>query len=175
MRFMAKLALALLLPAAVMAQVETSTSIRGLVKDPTGAAAPGAKVVARNTGANEERATTSDMTGFYAFPSLVPGTYDIRVSHPGFKNAVVTNRVAEVTQSAQVDVVLQVGEVSESVTVSAAGEELLITSSAEVAGAVSAEFVENIPLNGRDFFDLAVLCPLVSNQSAGNQLSEQHR
>jgi hypothetical protein len=164
--------IALLLPAVLLAQVETSTSIRGLVKDATGAAVPGAKVVVRNTGTNEERTTSTDVTGFYAFPSLVPGTYNVRISHPGFKVAVVTNRVAEVSESAQVDVVLQVGATSDSVTVSAAGEELLITSSAEMGGTISTEFVENIPLNGRDFFDLAVLYPLVSTQGAGNQLSE---
>src|SRR5262245_36762324 len=105
------------------AQVETSTSIRGLITDSTGAAVPGARVTIHNTDTSEERSTTSDSSGSYSFPSVVPGRYDIGVSHSGFKRGDVKNRVAQVSQTAQVDVVLQVGEVSESATVSAEGAE----------------------------------------------------
>src|SRR5271157_3095002 len=119
MRFASAVFLAVLLPAAVMAQVETSTSIRGLVKDSSGALVPGASVTIRNTGTNEERTATTDSSGFYAFPSLLPGTYNVAVTHSGFRRAEVTGRVAEVTESAQVDFVLQLGEASQSVTVSA--------------------------------------------------------
>src|SRR5947209_5425546 len=136
----------LLLPVALLAQVETSTSIRGLVTDPTGAAVPGASVSVRNTETNEERTSSTDATGYYAFPSLIPGTYNVAVQHPGFRRGVVTNRVAEASQSAQVDFKLQLGETSDSVTVSGEGAELLTTTSAEVSGVLSNQMVENIPL-----------------------------
>ncbi|MCS7024019.1 MAG: carboxypeptidase-like regulatory domain-containing protein [Bryobacteraceae bacterium] len=155
----------------LLAQVETSTSIRGLITDPTGAAVPGARVNIRNVATGEERSTLSDSSGFYSFPSVVPGTYDILVSQVGFKRAEVRNRVAQVTQPAQVDVVLQVGETTESVTVSAAGAELLSTTSAEVAGTIVNRLVTELPLNGRNFFDLAVTLPHVSLQSLSPQSS----
>jgi hypothetical protein len=166
---------ALVLPAALIAQVETSTSIRGLVTDPTGAAVPGASVVVRNTETNEERIAGTDATGFYAFPSLIPGTYDVTVSHPGFKRGVVAKRVAEASQSAQVDFALQIGETSDSVTVSGEGAELITTTSAEVAGVITSQMADTIPLNGRDFFDLTAVLPFVSTQSEGNQLSQASR
>jgi len=155
----------------LLAQVETSTSIRGIVTDPSGAAIPGASVSIRNVGTNETRTVSTNDTGFYAFPSVVPGTYDVSVTHPGFKKAEVQNRVAQVTQSAQVDVRLEVGEASEAVTVSAAGAELLSTSTAEISGTIDSRLVNQIPLNGRNFFDLATMLPHVSLQNNGSQLS----
>jgi hypothetical protein len=102
---------------------------------------------------------------------VVPGTYTVLVSHPGFKRAEVTNRMAGVAQVAQVDIALQMGQTSESVTVSAAGAELIDTSSAAVSGTIVAKLVENLPLNGRNFFDLAVTLPNVSLQGIGTQIS----
>lgn len=155
----------------MVAQVDTSTSIRGLITDVTGSAVPGARVTIQNTATAEERSTVSDSSGSYSFPSVVPGRYDISVSHPGFKRGEVKNRMAQVSQPAQVDVALQVGEVSESVTVSAEGAELISTSSAEVAGTIVNKLVENLPLNGRNFFDLATVLPHVSLQNISPQAS----
>jgi hypothetical protein len=157
--------------AGLSAQVETSTSIRGIVTDASGAAVPGAKVFIKNVGTNEERSSSTDGSGFYAFPSVIPGTYNVSVEHPGFKRAEVTNRVAQVSQSAQVDVSLQVGDTAESVTVSAEGAELISTTTAEVAGTIGTKLVDNIPLNGRNFFDLAIVLPHVSLQNLGPQMS----
>jgi hypothetical protein len=162
---------ALLLGATLIAQVETSTAIRGLVTDPAGAAIPGAKITIRNTATGEERSAMADNSGAYSFPSVVPGTYDVIVTHPGFKRGEVKNRVAQVSQTAQVDVSLQIGETSESVTVSAEGAELLSTSSAEVAGTIAERLVQELPLNGRNFFDLAVTLPHVSLQHLSPQSS----
>ena len=167
-----KIVLAVLLPAAMLAQVETSTSIRGLVRDSTGAVVPGAKVTVQNTDTNEERTTATDASGFYAFPSLVPGTYNVVVTHSGFKRAEVASRVAEVTESAQVDFVLQVGEANQSVTVSAAGAEMLTTTSTEIGSTINANLVDNIPLNGGDFFALANVMPYVSMQNFTSQMTQ---
>src|ERR1051325_889213 len=92
------------------AQVETSTAIRGLVTDTSGAAIGGAKVTIRNAATGEERSTLSESNGSYSLPSVVPGRYSVNVTHPGFKRAEITDRTAGVAQIAQVDVMLQVGE-----------------------------------------------------------------
>lgn len=160
-----------LLSAVLFAQVETSTAIRGIVTDPSGAAVPDAKILIRNVATGEERSGTSDASGAYSFPSVVPGTYDVVATAPGFKRGEVKNRVAQVTQTAQVDFALQVGETSESVTVSAAGAELLNTASAEVSGTIENKLVQDVPLNGRNFFDLAATLPHVSLQSLSPQAS----
>src|SRR5205823_1349235 len=75
-------------------QVNTSTAIRGLITDSSGAAVASAQVTIRNAATGEEHSTLSDSTGFYSVPSLVPGTYSVSVRHPGFKRAEVTDRVA---------------------------------------------------------------------------------
>src|SRR5262245_59028805 len=102
----------------LFAQVDTQTSIRGLITDPTGGAIPGANVMIRNAAPGETRSASSDASGAYTFPSVPPGTYVITVTHAGFKRSEIRNRVAQVSEPAQVDIVLQVGEVTESVTVS---------------------------------------------------------
>src|SRR4051812_35583879 len=162
---------ALGLVAILPGQVETSTSIRGIVTDASGAAVPGAGVTIRNTATNETRTANTNDSGFYAFPSVIPGTYDVTVSHAGFKKAEVTNRVAQVSESAQVDVALEIGQTNESVTVSAQGAELLSTTTAEIGGVIQNRLVNDTPLNGRNFFDLAIMLPHVSLQNNGSQLS----
>lgn len=164
-------AICIILCSAALAQVETSTSIRGIVTDTSGASIPGAAVTIRNQATNEERKSASDETGFYAFPSVVPGTYTISVTHPGFRRAEIRDRVAQVTLSAQVDITLQVGETTESVVVSAAGAELIATTTAEVGGTINTNLVANVPLNGRNFFDVATFLPHVSLQNLGPQIS----
>jgi hypothetical protein len=171
--FMLRWLLAVLLVATSLlsAQVETDTAVRGLVTDASGSAVPAAVVAIRNVDTGEQRATTTDASDSYSFPSLVPGKYDISTSHPGFKKEEITNRVAQVSQTAQVDFVLQVGEVTENVTVSAAGAELLSTSNAEVAATINSLLTEELPLQGRNFFDAAVNLPHVSLQDLGPQIS----
>jgi len=163
--------LLILAAATALAQVETSTSISGLVRDSSGALVPGATVTIKNQATGAERTAKTNSAGFYVFPSVAPGTYDITVTMEGFKRAEVKDRVAQVTAPAQVDVVLEVGQVTEAVTVSAAGAELISTTTAEVAGTIREELVANLPLMGRNFFDLAALAPGVSPQNLGNQIT----
>lgn len=165
------ISLLILATATAFAQVETSTSISGLVRDSSGALVPGASVTIKNQATGAERTTKTNSAGFYVFPSVAPGTYDITVTMEGFKRAEVKNRVAQVTAPAQVDVILEVGQVTEAVTVSAAGAELISTTTAEVAGTIREELVANLPLMGRNFFDLATLAPGVSPQHLGNQVT----
>src|SRR5579864_1427594 len=91
-----------------IAQVETTTSLRGIVTDASGAVVPGAGVAVKNTGTGQVINATTDGQGSYGFPSLSPGTYSVTVTKPGFKTAVVANRTLVVGEPGEVDVALQV-------------------------------------------------------------------
>ena len=147
------------------AQVETTSALRGIVTDPADAVIPGASVVTKNVNTGETRTLRTNGQGAYSLPSVSPGTYTITVTKNGFKTGVITGRVLEVGQPAEVDVVLQLGSSAQSITVSAAGAELLNTSTGEVSSLVSSRLVQNVPLNGRDFFDLAALTPGATPQN----------
>lgn len=141
------------------AQVETTTRVSGIVTDPSSARVAGASVVIKNQGTGATRETTTDSTGSYSFPSLVPGTYTVTVSAAGFKTQVVKDRVAQVAQPALIDVILELGAATQTVTVSAEGAELLQTGGSEISGNINVKLVQNLPLNGRNLFDLTVLTP----------------
>jgi hypothetical protein len=148
-----------------VAQVETTTAIRGLVSDSSGAFVPGAQVEVRNVNTGEKRTALTNGQGSYSFLSLLPGTYNLTVTRDGFKTGIVENRVIQVGVPAEVDVNLQTGAAAETVTVSAAGSELINTTTAEVSSVVPSTLVANVPLNGRNLFDLAALAPGAVPQS----------
>lgn len=148
-----------MLSTSAAAQVETTASIRGLVSDTSGAIISGAQVEVTNVKTGETRTAATDGSGSYSFLSLSPGTYDVMVQKHGFKTEETVNRVIEVGVPAEVDAVLQPGTASETVTVSAAGDELINTTTAEISSNIPDHLVSNIPLDGRDFFDLAALAP----------------
>jgi len=141
------------------AQVETTSRISGIVTDPTGAVVPGAAVVVKNENTGALRETTTDATGSYSVVSLLPGTYRVTVSMPGFKKAEVTGQVLVVASPARVDITLQVGGQNETVTVSGAGAELITTTTSEVSGTIDQTLVTEIPLKRQNFFDLLILTP----------------
>jgi hypothetical protein len=140
-------------------QVQTTSAITGTVTDPSGAIVVGATITIKNQDTGATRQTTTNVSGYYSFPSVLPGTYTVTARSPGFKEAVVTNRVVREIEGAIVDIVLQLGRVSEKVTVSAQGAELLTPSTAEINETVQSNLVTTIPLNRRDFFDLTSLVP----------------
>jgi len=153
-----------LLAIPMQAQVETTSSISGTVTDSTGAVVGGTAVTVKNQGTGETRNAVTNSTGYYSFLSLSPGTYSITVSMTGFKTVVVSDRVIQVAQPASVDVTLAVGTAAQTVNVSAAGAELISTTSSEISGTINPTLVENLPLNSHNMFDLAVLTPGTSPQ-----------
>src|SRR5690348_11829160 len=163
---LATIACLLVPPSSAKAQVQTTTDISGTVSDPTGAVIPAANVTSKNQNTGAERTTITNGSGFYSFPSLQPGTYTVTVTKSGFKTQVITDRVAEVAQPARVDITLAIGSTAQRVEVSAAGQELINTTTAEIAGTISGRIVSDIPLNGRNFMDLANMTPGSSNQDA---------
>jgi hypothetical protein len=102
---------------------------------------PGASVTLKNQDTGEIRTTMSDAVGTYSLLSIQPGTYAVTVPHEGFQTVEVTDRVAKVGAPAFVDVKLVVGQTSQTITVSAAGADLIDPSSAEVSGAFSQNIV----------------------------------
>lgn len=149
-------------------QIQTTSGIAGNIKDPSGGAIAGAKVVVReqNTGAVHEMISNS--LGYYSFPSLLPGIYTITVEMSGFQTAVVTDRQIQASQPAEVDVTLKLGKTSQTVTVSAAGAELLKTSSQSISDSITPELVRSLPTVRGNFFDILDLAPgVVSQQTNG--------
>src|ERR1700732_1617910 len=97
---------------------QTLGDISGQVADPSGAGVPSSVVTLTNTATNAVRTTNSNEQGLYTFPSVPPGSYNVKVEHPGFKTT-TSNVEVLVQQSVRLDLTLQVGQVSESVEVSA--------------------------------------------------------
>ena len=126
--------LSLCVSCAVFAQFD-SGQISGFVRDETGAIVPGATVTATNEGTGESRKATANSDGYYVFPQLVVGKYSVSVESPGFKRFVKSGVVLDAAAKVSVDVGLQVGAVSEQVTVQAAAVQVQ-TDSAHVGSTI---------------------------------------
>src|SRR5437867_5898266 len=140
---------------------QTFGEITGEVRDAQGAVIPGAEVSVTNIATNVSRSTMSNEAGVYAFPALPPGTYQLRVAKAGFKTTTRTDIELQVQQSARIDIELAVGQVSESVEVSASAA-LLSTENATVGTVIENKRIVELPLNGRNYLQLVSLAPNVS-------------
>ena len=98
---------------------QTLGDVSGRVSDPSGAGVPNAVVTLTNTATNAARTANTSGEGFYTFTSVPPGIYNIKVEHPGFRTVSSTNVEVQVQQTVRLDLTLQVGQVSETVEVSA--------------------------------------------------------
>ena len=144
-------------PAAASAQQETAT-IAGTVTDATGAVVPHAVVVATNVQTGISVKTTANDAGTYVIPSLRPGDYSIAVESKGFQKTVRTGVTLQVAQVARIDVTLQTGALSEAVEVVAATP-LLDTLTSSRGSVIDQKKIVELPLNGRDYNQLALLSP----------------
>ena len=97
------------------ASAQVGTAINGTVRDASGAVIPDAKVVLHNSATKLDLSTTTNSSGAYAFPSVQPGTYDIRVSIQGFNSAVESDLTVVVNQIATYDVTLKTGSITDTV------------------------------------------------------------
>jgi outer membrane receptor protein involved in Fe transport len=137
-----------------------SASVSGRVTDPQGAVVPGAAVIARQTDTNLIRETITDQEGRFRLPYLRVGRYEITVRLQGFAD--LTRALTLTIGSAfELPIVLKVGMVETSVTVSAKPT-VLEAARSQIAGTVSQAEVQTLPMNGRNFLDLALLVPGVS-------------
>ncbi|MGE5802974.1 MAG: carboxypeptidase regulatory-like domain-containing protein, partial [Gemmatimonadota bacterium] len=155
----ASVVVALLLAfAATAAAQQTTGTLTGRVVDEQNAALPGATVTARNTETGFSRTVTTDGEGIYRLAALPVGVYDIVVEMTGFAGIDRKGIVLNVAQTLTIDLQMKVAAVQETVTVS--GESPLIeASSSSVGGVVDTGRIENLPLNGRQFANLAATIP----------------
>ncbi len=147
----------LALALAVYAQFESAT-LTSVVTDPAGAVVPNAAVRVTHAETNIETAVVTNTEGRYVFPSLRPGVYRITTSAQGFKQAVSSDVVLQVNQAARLDVQLAVGAVTEQVNVTAESP-VLDTESASRGAVIDRTKMIELPLNGRDYNQLALLSP----------------
>jgi hypothetical protein len=159
-------------PSALYAQ--TFGEITGLVTDASGAVLSGAAVTLTNTNTNAVRKTTSTDAGVYAFPSVPPGSYSVTAEVTGFKTWLSQPFQVQVQQSVRLDIALQVGQTSEKIEV-AATVALLQSENASVGSVIENKVVTELPLNGRNYLNLAALSPNVNtlSPSAGQAGSRQ--
>src|ERR1051326_5480506 len=146
--------LILLLAATAFAQ--TTASIQGTVTDQSGAAVVGAKITVTGTGI--ERSTQSNSFGAYEVPALPPGNYSIRVEKGGFAVQQAPNVPVQVSQNSVQNFSLNVASTQEVVTVEASAP-VVETTTVTVGQVINQRTVQDIPLNGRHFVDLALLIP----------------
>jgi Carboxypeptidase regulatory-like domain len=138
-----------------LAQVDTGSFV-GTVKDTSGALLPNVTVTATNMDTGIPTAIKTDANGNYVITPLHIGRYSITVESTGFRKEIRNDIVLDVQQSIKLDFTLQVGSVSETMEVSGAAP-LLDTESASLGDVVAAQQIEQMPLNGRRYTDLAAL------------------
>jgi hypothetical protein len=148
------------------AQTTISTgSIQGTITDQAGAVLSGAKVTITNKGTGQAISVTTTSAGAYASGALIPGAYTVRIEAKGFKATEASVRV-EVNTTAPGNFQLQVGQETQVVEVQ--GSAVTVnTEQATVQGIITEEQIENLPINGRNFLDLAQLEPGVQIQDGG--------
>jgi outer membrane receptor protein involved in Fe transport len=146
----------------LFAQSEVGTTgVNGTITDPSGAVVSGAKITATNTGTNFTRQTTSTAAGLYSLGNLPVGSYDLKVEMAGFKTAEQKSLNLAVGAVATVNLQLEIGATSE--TVSVTGEAPVIeTSRSSTSTAISSHQVQSLPINGRNFLDFTLLTPGVT-------------
>ncbi len=144
--------------------------ILGTVTDPAGAVIPGAHVSITNTATGAVRVLTTTGAGDYVAPDLLPGPYSVVIEAPGFAKLERQGLVLEVARDIQVNGILKPGSVSETVTVNT--QTSLINTTNDVLGTTfSNEAINQLPLQGRDFQNLAILQPGIQRTPGGGFLS----
>jgi hypothetical protein len=152
--------------AVCLAQVPTGT-ISGVVRDASGSSVAGATITAVSRLTQQVRKTATGKTGEYGLPALPAGEYDVTVEAAGFQRAALPALV-ETGGTTRADCVLAIGEVTASVTVAAASPQMRYES-AGVTGLIAHEDIAALPLNGRNFLELAKLEPGVQAPTAANR------
>ncbi|HYP29808.1 MAG TPA: carboxypeptidase regulatory-like domain-containing protein [Blastocatellia bacterium] len=152
----------------LLAAQEPTGAIEGTITDPQGSVVTGAEVIARNVATNQSRSANTGSDGRYRIGQLTPGVYEVRVTGQGFKSSVATDIQVTVGSNVPLDLALEVGGSTETVTVVGGGEAQIDRTDNTVAGVVGTIQIENLPLNGRNFLDLAQLQPGTETVAGGS-------
>lgn len=155
----------------VYAQIDTGT-ILGTVKDPSGAVVAKARVTLTNTGTAVAFTTETEENGRYIFPAIKIGLYQVTVEASGFKKAIRSGIQLNIQQQAEINFALETGEISQTMEVTAEAP-LLQTQESSVGQSIGAATINNLPLNGRDWTNLARLSAGVNLPQNGARASNQ--
>ncbi len=145
-------------------------SISGTVTDPTGAVIPGAAVTAHNTETGIDSSTQTNAQGFYSFPALPAGKYEVRIKATGFQEYRETGLVLDVNTALRIDAAMKVGAVTQEVSVSATAAHVE-TSNTQMGDVIGTTKMLTLPLNGRSYLDLLGLQPGVAPGGSGEGAS----
>src|SRR6267378_1098932 len=164
--FRAALSLVFVFFLVAAAHAQYRASIQGVVTDPQGAVVSGATVTLKNLETNQTVIAETNDNGIYNFNSLSPSRYSITVEKAGFKQKILDNVGVIAEQANALNIRLEVGQVTESITVSGDSTPLMDTETASVAGTVSSNEIQHMPSFGRDVFQLLQLAPGVFGDGA---------
>src|SRR5262249_17251178 len=154
--------------AVAAAQELTTGSVVGVVREESGSVVSGASITVTNRATGAHRAVTSSEAGEFSIPGLAPALYDIKVERQGFRSYLVEGLELKINQVARLEIRLQVGALTESVTVTG-GAALLETDTSAVGQVIDSQRVRELPLNGRNLTQLAALSAGLSPQSFGRR------
>jgi hypothetical protein len=160
------LAMLLLSVNVALGQAQSNAAdLQGTVRDSTGAVVPNASVTARNPGTNVTRNATTNDEGFYRIINVPPGDYEITVEAQNFKKAVLTKVTVNIGQAADIDVVLEPGQITESVTISDATSDIVETSKTAIATTIDQQRINNLPINERNYLSFALTTSTVGRDA----------
>ncbi len=162
------IAISIALLAGATAAFAQAGSISGTVHDSTGAVLPSSQVTALDTQTGISRTTTTNAQGFYEFVSLKPSIYEVSIQAKGFEKAVKRNINVVVGLDSHLDVALTPGSLTETVEVKSEVP-LIEPGKTSMSYSIESQQIQNLPLQGRQFLDLAALTPGVTPQAPGTQ------
>src|SRR4051794_6582344 len=142
-----------------------AADLQGTIKDATGAVVANATVTARNPATNISKNATTNDEGFYRIINLPPGDYEVTVEAASFKKSVIPKVTITVGQAAELNVTMELGQLSESVTVSDATSEVIETSKTAVATTIDQQRINNLPINERNYLSFALTTSTVSRDN----------
>jgi hypothetical protein len=167
-KFLLAFAVLVLLGGAALGQASVSGSISGTVQDATGGVIPGVEVTIVNQDTGAVRTVITDDSGFYTAPVIPVGNYTVEVAMPGFRISRVTDVRVDIRANRVIDHTLQVGDVTQEVTVEAASMAQVELRSGEVSSLITADQISELPLNARSFVQLSLLVPGASIGNTAN-------
>ena len=137
---------------------QTTASIKGTVTDESGAVIAGAKIVVKNSALGIERTVASNSEGYYEVPALPPGSYSVEVQMQGFQHSIANDVILDVSQNAVQNFGLRISA-SDAIVVVEGTQAVIESTTMTVGQVIDKNVVQEIPLNGRHFVDLALLVP----------------
>ena len=159
------LLLLLCAPVAFGQAQSNAADLQGTIRDATGAVVANAGVTARNAGTNFSRSVTTNDEGFYRIINVPPGDYEVTVEATNFKKAVLPKVTVTVGQAANLDIALEPGQISESVTISDATSEIVESDKTAVSTTIDQQRINNLPINERNYLAFALTTSTVGRDN----------